>query len=208
MNQAETPTKANLLLAKNTLRLCIQGYGLLDKKRNVLIKEIMELMQKANDIQTNIDRIFKEGYQSLQHANIDIGIKHVEGFSYGVPIETSVEIKPKSVMGVEIPLVSYDGGVGELPGFGFSGTTSTLDEAFQKFHDIKDLIIRLSMVENSAYRLAVAIRKTQKRANALKEVTIPRYQKLVKDIQETLEERERDEFTRLKVIKARKEKGA
>ena len=57
------------------------------------------------------------------------------------------------------------------------------------------------MVENSAYRLASSIRKTQKRANALKNITIPSYQALVKDIPNALEEKDREEITRLKVIK-------
>ena len=54
---------------------------------------------------------------------------------------------------------------------------------------------------NAAYRLAMNIRKTQKRANALKNITIPTYTVLVKDISNALEEKEREEFTRLKVIK-------
>ena len=60
---------------------------------------------------------------------------------------------------------------------------------------------RLSMVENSAYRLAVNIKKTQKRANALKNITIPKFEALTKSISNALEEKEREEFTRLKVIK-------
>ena len=66
---------------------------------------------------------------------------------------------------------------------------------------MKELTIKLSMVENSAYRLAINIRKTQKRANALKNITIPLYSQRVRDISNALEEKEREEFTRLKVIK-------
>ena len=61
--------------------------------------------------------------------------------------------------------------------------------------------MKLSMVENSAYLLAANIKKAQKRANALQNITIPRYETLVKDIANALEEKEREEFTRLKVIK-------
>ena len=56
----------------------------------------------------------------------------------------------------------------------------------------------------SAYRLAMNIKRTQKRANALKNITIPHYTQLAKDISEAVEEKEREEFTRLKVIKRRK----
>ena len=76
-----------------------------------------------------------------------------------------------------------------------------LDQARIAFEKVKDLTIRLSMIENSAYRLAANIKKTQKRANALKNITIPMYEALTKNIQNALEEKEREEFTRLKVIK-------
>ncbi len=62
------------------------------------------------------------------------------------------------------------------------------------------------MIENAAYRLASNIKKTQKRANALQNITIPMYENLVYTISNALEEKEREEFTRLKVIKQMKEK--
>ncbi len=72
---------------------------------------------------------------------------------------------------------------------------------------MKELTIKLSMVENSAYRLATSISKTQKRANALKNITIPTYEALVTNISNALEEKDREEFTRLKVIKRTKSGG-
>ena len=83
-----------------------------------------------------------------------------------------------------------------------------MDEARIAFTKVKELTLQLSMVENSAYRLAVAIKKTQKRANALKNITIPHYVQLSKDISEALEEKEREEFTRLKVIKRMQQNGS
>ncbi len=198
------PTKGNLILAKNTLKLSEQGYELLDKKRNVLIKEIMQLDEKAKELQESIERVFAEAYSALQMVNIELGIANVERLSYAIPIENGVNIKTRSIMGVLIPLVTYDSTTKDMPVSSFSDTSSTLDEALLKFNLVKDLIIRLSMVENAAYRLALNIKKTQKRANALKNVTIVKYEKLVKDIQETLEERERDEFTRLKIVKKKR----
>ena len=90
--------------------------------------------------------------------------------------------------------------------YGFYSTSESLDVARSHFEKVKELTIRLSMVENSAYRLASNIKKTQKRANALKNITIPTYEALAKNISNALEEKEREEFTRLKVIKRTKEK--
>ena len=88
----------------------------------------------------------------------------------------------------------------------FSTTRESIDKAREAFRKVKELTIRLSMIENAAYRLASNIKKTQKRANALQNITIPMYENLVYTISNALEEKEREEFTRLKVIKQMKEK--
>lgn len=197
------PTKGNLILAKNSLALSRQGYELMDKKRNILIRELMDLIAEATDIQEEIDTTFTNAYRALQKANIQMGIHEVEQISLGVPVEDSIRIKRRSVMGTEIPKVEYDKKE-QKPAYSFYHTKMSLDEACQQFEKVKELTIRLAEVENSAYRLAYNIKKTQKRANALSNITIPKYENLTKEIQEYLEEKEREEFTRLKVIKKMK----
>ena len=83
-----------------------------------------------------------------------------------------------------------------------------LDEAYFKFDAVKKLTAELAEVENSVYRLANAIRKTQKRANALKNIMIPRFEETVKFITNALDEKDREEFSRLKVIKRQKSSKA
>ena len=177
------PTKGNLIAAKNSLKLATMGYGLMDKKRNILIRELMGLIDEAKGIQSEIDTVFRAAYEALQSANI--------------------EIKARSIMGTEIPLVQHQEKPMELA-YGFNNTSEVLDIARERFERVKELTIKLSMVENSAYRLANSIKKTQKRANALKNITIPHYEELSKSISNALEEKEREEFTRLKVIKRMK----
>ncbi|MBU5472692.1 MAG: V-type ATP synthase subunit D [Clostridiales bacterium] len=204
MNPKEFPTKGNLILAKNSLALSRQGFELMDKKRNILIRELMELIEEASDIQKEIDTTFTSAYQALQKANIQMGIHEVEGISQKIPLEESIVIKRRSVMGTEIPKVEYE--QQELkPHYAFWGTKMALDEACEKFQKVKELTIQLAQIETSAYRLAYNIKKTQKRANALQNITIPHYEGLAKSIQESLEEKEREEFTRLKVIKKMKD---
>ena len=203
MDPNEFPTKGNLMLAKNSLALATQGYDLMDKKRNILIRELMELTQRAQDIQKEIDVTFKTAYAALQKANIEMGIMNVENISYTVPEETGIRIKYRSIMGTEIPLVEAPPPQGR-PTYDFFHSTMALDEAVYNFSRVKELTIKLATVETSAYRLAASIIKTRKRANALQNITIPRYSELVKTIQTALEEKEREDFTRLKVIKRRK----
>ena len=203
MDPRTFPTKGNLILAKNSLALANQGYELMDKKRNILIRELMELIDQAKDIQEQIDSTFTHAYKCLQHANIEHGISLVSQLAYTVPIEDSIKIKSRSIMGTEIPLVDYTPDENQ-PTYSFSTTDESIDRAREAFRKVKELTIKLSMIENAAYRLATNIKKTQRRANALKNITIPTYTTLVSSISNALEEKEREEFTRLKVIKQRK----
>ncbi len=200
MDPREFPTKGNLMLAKNSLELADQGYDLMDKKRNILLNELMNLIDEAKDIQEQIDATFTRAYQCLERANIEMGISEVEELAYTVPVEDSIRIQVRSVMGTEIPHIKYDQEENELT-YSFHDIHESIDVAREAFRDVKDLTIKLAEVENSAYRLAANIKKTQKRANALKNITIPMYTNLVAKINNALEEKEREEFTRLKVIK-------
>lgn len=205
MDPRTFPTKGNLILAKNSLALAKQGYELMDKKRNILIRELMNLIDEARDIQNEIDSTFTYAYQCLQRANIEHGISMVAQLAYTVPIENSITIQTRSIMGTEIPHVKYTP-CSNVPTYSFSTTKESIDVATQAFKKVKDLTVKLSMVENAAYRLASNIKKTQKRANALQNITIPMYSQLVYSISNALEEKEREEFTRLKVIKRMKQK--
>lgn len=205
MDPRTFPTKGNLMLAKNSLALAKQGYDLMDKKRNILIRELMDLINEARDIQDEIDTTFTYAYQCLQRANIEHGISMVSQLAYTVPIENSITIQTRSIMGTEIPHVKYTPGI-NTPTYSFSTTRESIDLATEAFRKVKDLTVKLSMVENAAYRLASNIKKTQKRANALQNITIPMYSQLVYNITNALEEKEREDFTRLKVIKRMKQK--
>ncbi|MBQ2642974.1 MAG: V-type ATP synthase subunit D [Eubacterium sp.] len=202
MDLKTVATKGNLIAAKNSLALAKQGFDLMDQKRNILIREIMDLDSRAKEVQSEIDTTFTEAYAALQQANIELGIKNVETFAFNVEPENDISIKVRSVMGTEIPLVRHEEEQ-HNPVYSFYKTTESLDHAKTCFEKVKDLTIKLSMIENSAYRLAYNIKKTQKRANALQNITIPNLEQTIKDITNALEEKEREEFTRLKVIKRR-----
>lgn len=205
MNLNTVPTKGNLMAAKSSLALARQGFDLMDKKRNILVREIMDLNEKAKDIQSEIDSTFTEAYAALEKANIELGISNVETFAFNVIPENDIHIKTRSVMGTEIPLVEYEKQLTNTPTYAYYSTKASLDEAKAAFEKVKELSIQLAGIENAAIRLAANIKKTQKRANALKNITIPKYEALTKDIQNALEEKEREEFTRLKVIKRMKQ---
>lgn len=192
------PTKGNLMAAKRSRTLANTGYELMDRKRNILIRELMSLMDTAKEVQSQIDTVFAEAYAALQNANIKLGI--CDKIAEAVEVDETLEIQYRSVMGVELPHLP-DRSPPPRPEYGFATTSSALDNAYIKFHQVKDLIRQLAEVETSIYRLAVAIRKTQKRANALQNIVIPGLDHTIRFITDALEEKEREEFVRLKVIK-------
>lgn len=107
-------------------------------------------------------------------------------------------------MGVELPVVTLGDEKLDMY-YGLNSTNSQLDEAYLSFVQVKHMTAELAEIENSVYRLADAIKKTQKRANALDNIMIPQFTATIKYITEALEEKEREDFSRLKVIKRQKE---
>lgn len=194
------PTKANLIRAKNFLAFSQKGFELLDKKRNVLIQEMMGMIGKVKDLQDRMATVFKDAYEALQMANISMGVHEIEEIALSIPTVEEYEILLKSVMGVEIPSVKYEKKDLEHY-YGFFRTNPAVDIAVTKFREVKYLIYELAEIENSVYKLAAEIKKTQKRANALEKIQIPKYKEQVKFMEQILEEKEREDFFRLKRVK-------
>lgn len=198
MDMFATPTKGTLINLKKSLNLAKLGFDLIDKKRNILIREMMNLIDVAKSIRGEIEETFETAYKALQTANITLGI--CENLANSVPVDDGVEIKYRSVMGVEIPKITLNSQLA-TEAYGLFETNSQLDLAYISFHKAKKISVILAEIENSVYRLAKEIKKTQRRANALKNVNIPKIELKIKQISNYLEEKEREEFSRLKIIK-------
>ena len=199
MNQSNiAPTKGNLLNIKRTLSLSKLGFDLLDKKRNILIRELMLLIDKTKQLKSEIEAIYSEAYLNLKESNITLGV--CEDIAQSIAVEDGVEITVKSVMGVDIPSVTIKNSDID-PIYGLYTTNSKFDQAFISFQKVKMLTIKMAEIENSVYKIAVAIKKTQSRANALSNIIIPNFSENLKYITDALEEKEREEFSRMKVLK-------
>jgi len=197
-----TPTKANLIKSKNSLAFAKKGYELLDRKRTLLIREMMSLIDEANNLQKEIEIEFSKAYDALKLANITMGTENVEKIARSIEKEKDFTMLTKSVMGVEIPHIKYEEDSLTVE-YGFFRTNPAFDKAVLSFNNIRKLIYKLAEVENSVYKLAMEIKKTQKRTNALEKIQIPKYSSTIKYIEEVLEEKEREDFFRLKRIKGK-----
>ncbi len=201
--ESTTHTKANLIKAKSMREFSVRGFELLDKKRNVLIRELMELINESKEFEKKLEEKYQSAYNALKLANITLSSNVVHDISYSIPNEKDFEILYRSVMGVEIPKIVYK----EAPietSYGFYRSNPCFDNVVKEFEELKYLVYTMCELENSVFRLVNEIKKTQKRANSLEKIQIPKFTKLIKAITETLEEKEREDFFRLKIIKKRK----
>ncbi|MBU1141289.1 MAG: V-type ATP synthase subunit D [Firmicutes bacterium] len=203
MSEQVFPTKGNLMMLIKSNQLAHKGFELMDRKRNILIREMMSLLEDVRMLRNELSVTYKKAYQALQEANITLGI--VSDIAKSIPIDSGISVNYRSVMGVEIPKVTHEAEHVHIA-YGIGHTNTKFDFAYKCFLKVRDLTVKLAETDNSTYRLANAIRKAQKRANALENIVIPRFEENIKYITEALEEKERESFTRQKVIKNQQEK--
>ncbi len=198
MSRQVIPTKGNLMRLNARQNLAKKGYELMDRKRNILIREMMDILNEVKELRKTVTSKFKAAYKALQDANITLGI--VSDISKSIPVDDGITIKYRSVMGVELPKVSHEAQHVRLS-YGFGATNTKFDYAYKTFLEVRDMMVKLAEIDNATYRLANAIRKTRKRANALDQIVLPQLQSDIKFIKDTLEEKDREAFARQKMIK-------
>lgn len=192
------PTKGNLVTLTRSMEMAQSGHDLLDQKRQVLMMELVRFIDSAKTIQQDVDKIFRNAYTALEKANVSLGIDTVEDISESVPVTADITVRLRSVMGVEIPDVD-ELSVNTVPSYSFHGSSGAMDAAYSAFRKVMVLLGQLAEVETSVYRLAVQIRKTHRRVNALEKVVIPANMADIRFISDVLEEGEREDFTRMKL---------
>lgn len=194
------PTRSNLMRIKKQLAFAREGYEILDKKREVLTTELMHLAHDADVLQQEVWKQLDSAYRSLENARLTVGQERVEWAALAVNKTIEVEIKNRGVMGVPIPIVESHG---EPPQISYSlgDTLATMDDASFSFRTVLNRVPELAEVMTSVWRLARELRKTQRRVNALKYIFIPNYEETAAYIENALEEREREETFRLKLLK-------
>lgn len=200
MNSSTLPTKNNLMRLKENLKLSIQGRELLEKKKIILSMEKTKYQKKAKEQLENVQALLKKAYTSYIKATIDTGVDNLIDISNGMNFEDMLDIKYKTIMGVEIPSIVYEPKQASI-NYSLYDTTSAVDSTIIDFNSIKSELVAYAETLNTIIKLEKNIEKVSKRSNALGDMIIPQTQSSISEIQDILEEREREEFTRLKVIK-------
>ena len=200
------PTRSNLLRMKQELNFAQEGYEILDRKREVLTTELIQMAHDAEVVQEEVWKLVAEAYRALAQAQLTMGEDHVERASLAINKTVDVNLKFRGVMGVPIPVINASGGPPETP-YSLGDTKATLDEASTAFRNVLKRIPELSELVTSVWRLAGELRKTLRRVNALQHIFIPDYEEKVEFIKSALEEREREETFRLKWLKTKMAKA-
>ena len=202
------PTRMELLSLKNRTKLAVKGHGLLKEKRDALIKEFFDILDRVKGVREAAERSLKEANEALLEAQIAMGDLAVRKASLSVKESIDVDIKSRSVMGVSVPVtnVKMEERSSIDRGYSFSDTTIQLDEAAKKFEESIKFLIELGEVEKTIFLLAEEIEATKRRVNALEHIMIPRFENTEKYIDMRLQEMERENFVRLKMIRSTIEK--
>ena len=199
------PTRSNLLRIKQELQFAKEGYEILNRKREVLTTELIRMAHNAEELQQQVWKLLAEAYSAMEKTQLKMGSERVEWAALAADKTVDVQLKFRGIMGVAVPSIESQGKPSEMP-YSLGDTTASLDEASAAFSKVLLLIPQLSMVTTTVWRLAGELRKTQRRVNALQYIFIPEYEETVLFIVSSLEERDREETFRLKLLKRNSEK--
>ncbi len=200
------PTKANLLELKDQLAIAKSGYDLLEEKREVLVSELLNIIDDAEAFRREVTERLTSAFTALQGAITHLGTEQVERTALACATEAQITLRERSIMGVPVPLMERK--LRELePQFGLLGTSFALDEALRRFYDALERILRLAETERAAWHLAIELKKTQRRVNALENIFIPQYEETIRYIEGRLEEVERETIFQMKRLKTKSIKG-
>jgi len=198
------PTRSELLERRAQIGLAQQGMDLLKQKRDALLIEFMGVMDETLRLSDSLQKTVREAQYSLAVAQAVDGTVALRSAGLATRGEVVVDMTGTKIMGVSVPVVTK----GDSPlkssftrGYSVTGVSSRVDEAAEKFEGILDVIIEYADIETRLKRLGEEINKTNRRVNALEQVTVPALNEQVTYIRQTLDERAREDLFRLKKVK-------
>jgi len=195
-------TKIELIKIRRSMQVAKMVHKILDDKREVLLRKIDEMIEEANkareDIWTPLDEIYSAVYTSY----MALGTSTLESVADSTPSVMEVDVNVRRIVDVKIPALQVKTmEKGQQLSYGFSETNSSVDRAAKLIKNMLPSVCKAAEYENAIFSLAKELERTQKLINALEYVIIPQYQDAIYFIKATLEEREREEFVRLKKVK-------
>ena len=198
------PTRSELIELKKKIKLGQSGHKLLKMKRDGLILELFEILEKAKDIRKEVEEQFALASEKIAIAKSVEGSVVVKSTAFALKDTPELELVSKNIMGVVVPKIEASSVHKKLDehGYGLIGTSSRIDEAVDSFEILVEKIILAAEIETTMKKLLDDIEKTKRRVNALEFKVIPELTEAQDFIVLRLEEMERENTFRLKRIKA------
>lgn len=197
------PTKSNFLTLTRQLAFAEEGFELLEQKRQILVYELMSRLGRARDVERRMAEALTPAFAALRETLLDSGAAAIDSANATVYFDHKLKLNEQYVMGIALPKIMLQVDQAPKTHFGTAATTGHADSTMQLFVQLLPLLAELAELENSVMRLARELRKTQRRCNALSRVFIPEHNKTIEYISANLEEREREAFIILRMIKER-----
>ncbi|MFH1849378.1 MAG: V-type ATP synthase subunit D [archaeon] len=201
MSQIKAATRMELLRLKKKVTLAAKGHKLLKQKRDALVSEFFKLIDGLKAIRQEMEGKIAVAYRSLILAQAISGVEEIETAAAATGSAGALQFSQNNIMGVRVPVFSYSR-TGSR-GYSLVSTSLELDTAAENFNQVMDVIVKLAEAEATVKRLAEEIKRTKRKVNALERILIPRLNREIVYIRMRLEEMERENFSRLKIIKKR-----
>ncbi|MEM0130557.1 MAG: V-type ATP synthase subunit D [Saccharolobus sp.] len=201
MSQRILPTKINLIQLRRQLRNIVSIKRLLENKREVLLLYLRTYTADYERIYNEVNEVMKQVYNSYLQAVVAEGISNIEGIAYSQKPSLDVSTSMRVIFGVRVPILRIN--QSSIPPKPFSDieTSPYLSESYEKMSDALNKVIRLVELESTIRLLVEELRKTQRLINSIDNYVLPFYNRSVKYIRQILEDRQREEFFRLKTIR-------
>ncbi|MGI5835094.1 MAG: V-type ATP synthase subunit D [Chloroflexota bacterium] len=196
-------TRSTLLETQRLLVLAREGHDLLDRKREILLAELLSAAPEADQARDSMVQSFQAAYDALAAARMAMGGKAVRRAALAVHEKVPLKVTERSNMGAVVPTIQCSV-QGERPAYSLAGTAAELDRAIDAFRELIGIVCDAAEKETTVLRLAREARGTQRRVNALRNVVIPQQEQIIKQVREALEDAERESFFRAKMLKRRK----
>jgi V/A-type H+-transporting ATPase subunit D len=200
------PTRKNLMAIEDRIELSERGHDTLEKKRDGLIMEFMDILDQAQDVRSDLDDTYERAQRSMDMARAMEGDVAVRGAAAALKEHPEITTNSKNIMGVVVPQIESTKVKKSLDqrGYGLVGTSARIDEAADAYEELLETIILAAEVETAMKKMLEEIEKTKRRVNALEFKLLPELREAQEYIEQKLEEQEREEIFRMKKIKDKK----
>jgi V/A-type H+-transporting ATPase subunit D len=201
------PTRKNLMQIEDRIELSERGHDTLEKKRDGLIMEFMDILDQAQDVRSDLEDSYERAQRSMDMARAMEGDVAVRGAAAALKEHPELTTQSKNIMGVVVPQIESSKVRKDLNerGYGVLGTSARIDEAADAYEVLLENIILAAEVETAMKKMLDEIETTKRRVNALEFKLLPELRDNKEYIEQKLEEQEREEIFRMKKIKAKKE---